>query len=442
MRFQLRMLRWGARGACEQALVLGVGGLGLTLTALVILLVTASLVLRVVVPRLERSADRRQARVLAVDAALLDHSRPAPRNATADRLEHAASELGIALAPDDAARRERPSAAAASELAAVADSFVDPLKPLPWPGAARYVAWRTAHRRQIENLAAAVLEGEPPRWRAGPSLLDRRDLDLAGLHQLEAVLLSEAWIAIIERRPDRTARFLESAWRTNQPLLDDPELAAHDASIAVLEEILAVLRAGPDPGDGWEERLAEIDPVTTARGAYLFEAWRLRLRATRLLADRHPQLGFVVQPFTRLLALPQQRALVDGVSRLDPAHIDAFDGGAFAADLDREIPRWNELARTAMPRSWRSWPAAVHAALAVSLTRHSLQVRRSFHATGMAFTGGPPPSWPEPLTRGSWTCRNVGGEVIIALDPDPFANRGRPALSQVVSFSRSDTGGG
>ncbi len=435
------MLRWGARGACEQALVFGVGGLGLILAALVVLVVLASLVLRGVLPHLEDGRIRRQAKLLEGVSLPAPTDHRIPRNAAALQLETAAAELGVALAPLQSPHRVQPDSETAAVLAQVADAFVNPRRPSPWPNAARYVAWHTSASRQVDDLVAVALQGDLPRWQIDADRPSRPDVDLGGMLQLQHILLSETWIAIVEHRPRAVSRLLHASWRINEPLLASPELAAQETAATILEDLLSMLRLAPDPTLLSERQLASVDPVAGVRGAYLFEARRLRHRAQTMLWGRQRQLRFMVQPFAVVAAMPQETAVVAAVKRLEPAQAGAFDEGAFAADLDRLIPRWNALARRAMPSSWQSWPRSVHAALALDLTRHTLEVRRRIRDGDGGGIDGWPDAWPDPVTGGRWVCRTAGRHVVIALEPNPFPEGGWPALRYTVVLDRDGAAG-
>ena len=436
----MRMLRWGARGACEEVLVLGVGGLGLILAMIVVVLVLTSLVLRGVLPRVEDARVRRQTKVLEGVSVLSPPDQTIPRNSAALRLEAAAADLGVALAPLQSPHRARPSSEAAAALAQVAGAFVDPRRPSPWPEAARYVAWHTTTNRQVDALVATSLQGEPPQWRIDADRPCQPDLELGGMLLLQHVLLSEAWIAIVEHRSDAASRLLHASWRVNESLLQSPELAVHDTAIAALEDLLAMLRLAPGRTLLSERRLASVDPMASTRGAYLFEARRARRRAQNMLWGQQRQVRFMVRPFGMLAAMPQETLLVEAVTRLDPARVTHFDADVFAADLDRRMPRWNALARRAMPSSWQSWPRSVHAALALDLTKHTLEVRRRVREGGGSLDRLPV-AWPDPVTGGRWVCRRAGRQVVIALEPNPFSEGGWPALRQSVAVARDDADG-
>ncbi len=434
------MLRWGARAACEQALVLGIGGLGVILATLLVLVVVASLVLGGVLPRLEDGRVRRQARLLQGVSVPAPTDHTTPRNSAALQLETAAAELGVALAPLQSPHRVQPDSETAAALAEVADTFVNPRRPSPWPNAARYVAWHTSASRQVDDLVAVALRGDLPRWQIDADRPTPPDVDLGGMLQLQHILLSEAWIAIVEHRSRAASRLLHASWRINESLLGSPELVVQETAMTVLEDLLPMLRLAPDPSPVSERQLASVDPVAGVRGAYLFEARRSRHRAQRMQWGRQRQLRFIVQPFAVLATMPQETAVVDAVTRLDPAQVATFDGGAFAADLDRLIPRWNALARRAMPSSWQSWPRSVHAALALDLTRHTLDVRRRVRDGGGGIDGSPA-AWPDPVTGGTWVCHIAGRQVVIALEPNPFPEGAWPALRYTVALDRDGAAG-
>jgi hypothetical protein len=433
MRFQLRLATWTVTGALQQVILFGLGSLSAVAMALLVLLVIGSLTLRGLLPRFERDLDRRWEAVAQPLSSFPQRHPTMPLNATAGRIETLGAELGILLSPAPYAHRPRPSREAAAELESVSGTLIDHHILGSWELDPFYAAWRELHRSTIRAIADLILSDEAPMWAFDVNRLpEGPGTNLDGQIVLQRILGTEVWIAAADGDHRSAQRLLDAMWRLGMPMFSCPQPEALAAGNDILYLQLALIRRLEVDGARWRPRLEALRPTDAVLEGYMCGTWEVRRRAETLLADRNPLLGFVAQPFARALAIPHTEVMLYAVSELPRRAALSFEADEFGAELDGRLPRWNTVARRALPRSWWSWPSGIRASLHIDLTIRVLDVREMLRLEGPSAVGRLAPSQPSPIEGLSWLYDVAEGSVTIAIDQEPFASRGGPVLRATV----------
>jgi hypothetical protein len=294
-------------------------------------------------------------------------------------------------------------------------------------------AWLRNHRDRIDGVAETVVDGEGPVWSMDVAdCLGGLAVRLPALVDLQWTLLAAAETSIALEELDRSARLLEASWRLNDSIQRSPRLDEHMASVAVVERMMAVLRSHPDPGGHWKVRLAALDLERRALEAVRLDAWLLRCRAARLLDDLHPILGVFAQPFARLLAVPQHRAMVWAVETLPSRDVRRFEPDRFTAEQHRRIARWNTPARSGLPEDWRFWPRTIQGSLAVELTIRTLDLRGALRTIDRFRPADLARRQPSRVAGLDWSYNLLPDRVEITLEDGDWLDGSGPALRTSV----------
>jgi hypothetical protein len=431
------MAAWAMTAALEQVLLMAIGVLGAIAIVGVVAVMVGSLVVRALLPAIDRHLDEEWSEVVAPLSTFSHEVPPTSLNQTAILLETIAAQMGFGLAPSVPPGRPHPSRDSSVEFSRVSDQLVDICA---FEGSAvedhsLYLAWREFHRTRIAELAGVVVGGEIPQWDHD---LDRTPegpaSDLNGHMWLHRLLTAEAWLAAGEGDAAAAHRALEASWRLSQGLQQSPQLEVHEIALSAFELQTAVLRRIPRADHAWQDRLRLVDPPRHAKRAYLCRSWQLRRQAETMPPGRHPVLGFVLQPFARLLATQNHEVMMRAVSHLDSADITIFDSAPFAADQYSKVPRWNSFARSALMPSWDSWQRSVRSGLLAELTRRVLRVRELQLEGESSALQELQAVQPSRVSGLDWHYRVEDAAISIGLDPDPFSSGFSFPLSETVSL--------
>jgi hypothetical protein len=436
MQFRLRLLAWALTAALEQLLLLTVGVLGAIAVVGVVAALLGSLAVRALLPSMDRRVDAAWAEIVAPLSTFPDQAPPVTLNQTAARIETVAALMGIGVAPSSLPDRTQPSRESSQAFASVSDQLVDICRFEAVGGEQYefYLPWREGHRTRIAELIGVIVGGELPRWDhdldqspEGPAC------ELGGLLWLHRLLTAEAWLTAAEGDAAGANRALEASWRLSEGLRASPQLEVHELTLDALELQSAALRRIPQANHEWQNRLRSVDPPSQARRAYLCESWLVRRRA-ETVSERQPVIGFVAQPFARLLAIDNHEAMLQAVSDLEGTDINGFDSARFAAEQFSRVPRWNSLARSGLMSSWDSWHRSVRSGLLAEMTRRVLRIRELYDEGAWSALQELQAAQPSRMTGLDWRYLVEAPDVTIGLEPDPFSSGFPFPLSETVSF--------
>jgi len=445
MRFRQRLAAWAVTGFLQQAILIGLGAAGALILVAVVTLLFGSLVVRAVLPAVERRIDAGWADVLGPLSTLPERYPPMETNARARFLEATAATLGIALAAENDPSGDRPTASQQAAFEELRESLISMAgSSRSRLAAARTIGpWLYQSRHTIDQLVETLSGEEQPVWTMN---LDHCSgavhADLEGLVDLHRVLTAAAGRELEIGDSAAAGRILEASWRLNQGLLRSPHLAEHVAAITVTDLQMAVLRELEAPGSHWRVRLAALDLERHALEAYRFDAWRLRCQTNSFLSDFNPLIGMIAHPFARVLAIPQHQAMVWAVEELPQRDPESFDPDTFAAEQHRRVPRWNPVARAALRRDWTSWPRSLRAALNVELTLRVLELKASILGSGRFDIRDIRPRQPSRVSGLDWRYEVVDDRIHIFLDDGDRLTKGHPPLGAWVPLDQPTVNGG
>jgi hypothetical protein len=440
MRFGRRLATWAVIGFLQQVVLLGSSAAAALILLTVTIVGLGSLAIRAVLPTVDRHVERGWIEALGPLSTLADRYPPLEKNATARQVEVLAASFGISVAVDDDAAAPVPDPGRVDSYRAVRSSLLNHDLDSPrGPGRQTLGGWLRQHRTTVDALAGTLIEDAAPVWAMTlDDCVGDLQVKLAGLVELQRVLLAAADQSIRAGELDLAARLLEASWRLNDTIQRSPRLDEHLASVVVVEEQMAVLRNHPAPGNHWKVRLAAVDLERRALEAIRLDAWLLRCRAAAFLNDLHPVLGLFAQPFARLLAVPQHQAMVWAVQELPVRQVTSFDPDRFVAEQHRRIPRWNRLARSGLPESWDSWTDSVGGSLAVELGLRTLELREALSRPGGVDAVDAAPRQPSQVAGIEWIYTVAESSIEIAVDRAWRAATGDPPLRVTVPVTEPD----
>lgn len=248
------------------------------------------------------------------------------------------------------------------------------------------------HGPSLQAIESVLAGAPPPAWPEGfERPFDTPLPPVLGLRVLNALLLAHA--AERDRAGDAvgTERALLASTRLDGSLQGRPETLAQLGGAAIVGERAGVLRRLAHPPSGWVPRLGAHD----FRGGFL-SSYRMEARLhTAYARDRWfswsglagsgtgPEPSGLFRIADRLMATPYARLCAADCSRRlrglaaalradDPCRVDT---AALDAALERDRPRWNVMARTALPHAANRWTAVRDVELDEELTRVVLETR-------------------------------------------------------------------
>lgn len=400
------------------------------LVALVVLIVLWSVLGRLVAWRFEVHAEQAWARALEPMGVFEKRFPKAPTSEAAIELNELAGRLGIEMlpAPSGAPPKLDP---VFNTLGAWAAGIEKQAGDQPQAPPKEVADFLSAHASDIEAIVAHLRGGGPIVWETDlgqhfyaplPRLYSQRDL--------QSVLLDWALDAGAKDDVGKAAEALDASWKLNQGTRDRVELISVFVAYAVKRREFGTLRNLGGLPEEWQRRVVEDDPRALFLRSLQADAYKFA-RGMKYAGFSLLGKGEVQTPFTRYVDRPlsapyfrlcgadysARLARVAGELRQQPCGTDLaeLNDKALAA-----IPRWNFVARIAMP-SLLGWRSAVSTALSAELTQQVLKARALRAAAG----GG---VWPgEKTTTASATCpgstwvheRAEDGSLTIALDKVP-----------------------
>lgn len=422
--------------------------------ALVVLVAFAVVGLRLWAPHRQKAADRAWAESFESMEALLARYPSTPDSPAALELAALAQALGISMLPPAWPRPDGKTPAPGAEawreetkrfqplvsfVAGQGAKTDDETLDAPPKEVAEFLSRRAG---EIEAVEARILGPDPIAW----AIDIRKGFDapipsLAGYRHLESVLLAHALEAARVGADGLAAqRALEASWKLNLTLRERPELISQLTAMALAALHNDVLRRVPEVPVEWAGRLSSHDWRRGLLRSYQADALQFMITARKgwpPLSDGRasPPADLVWKAASGVfldLSLAnyseKMRRMAAEVRQQDPCSIDVE---AFSRRTEEAIPRWNIVARIAMPSFARSWVSAGRAALGDELTRLVVQVKAQART--------PEASAPLPATVPSSACAGLtwavktlpNGDIQIEADRNPFPD---PKLAALLAF--------
>lgn len=333
----------------------------------------------------QKRLDDRWTETVAAPTEVIARVAPHGPSPSAVQLVRAAADFGIDLLPISVASRsatQAPRLVQGVELKSWCDSVVSgaegPLNPVP----AEVRAALAERADALAEVIAILSAGEPISWE-----LEHATGGGSGVPAPSQLLELHRWLAAAavdgtqQNDPVRGSAALEASWQLNQESLLRPERELRIAAYSVLELDLAILRRVPLSVDGpaWLERLHQMDPVAKLDEWVLLDAYSLpsvTKRGTVLDGEGlWPLIGsLAVDPARRWLLMSASESLRVGTASVSAADIPSLDPDLKFVDSHHRIPRWDRLARSALPNPWPEWLSAGRAGLAVHMAAEVLRI--------------------------------------------------------------------
>jgi len=277
----------------------------------------------------------------------------------------------------------------------------------------------------LDDIVQLLTGGTSPRWDCDITLgPDAPRPQIAG-HQSLQRLLTVAAVTRLSRGEAQDAQsILEASWQLNQQLLQRPELDCLLAGLLGLKLQMALTRR-VDPDPVWLPRFEQLDLIeslrtTVATAAYTSEAFPPRcvvLPENRSWSWLQHLVNPLARPFDHLAMTDLAHTLAQALDQLAESDVKEFERGEFFAQLQESMPRWNRLARRALPELGSVWLRIQRTRLDIELSMRVLQARELFtriDAEGIPELAGVEPALIEGL---SWRYTPAGRALKISLEP-------------------------
>jgi len=447
VRWWRRLFAFSIRGSLERAALRILGIAAASATVAVILVVAGSVAPRVLSAFQQKRLDERWTESVAAPAEIFEWVTPRGSSMSALRLIRAAAAFGIELVPVSARDRTTetvPPLALNPELdswcTAVMTGSGGPVGPVP----EAVLTTLGSREGALTEIIASLTDDERVVWELPSAMGGGSRVPSPGqllkLHRW----LAAAAVASSDRGDEHWAlAALEASWRLNQESLRRPETEMRLAGYSVLELELAILRtmSRSVATETWQARLDGLDPLAKLDGWVLIEAYSLPASTKRgTLFEENGLwplvLSLTVDPARRWLLMSASESLRVGIASLAPADLTTFDPDLRYVDAYNRIPRWNRVARAALPNPWYEWPSAARAGLAVELSAEVLHVEAATSEQIDELVTQPPRRRPSrvPGAIWKWTAEPEGLRVRLVVEGEPSSHGGRlsnPPLQHV-----------
>ncbi len=456
VRWWRRLFAFSIRGSLERAALRTLGVAAAAATAAVILVVAGSVAPRVLSTFQQKRLDNRWTETVAAPAEVFEWVTPRGSSISALRLIRAASAFGIDLVPVSARDRTTetaPPLALNPELdawcAAVVTDSGGPVGPVP----ETVLSTLGSREDALTEIIASLTDDERVVWELPNAIGGGSRVPSPGqLLKLHRWLTAAAVVSSDRGDEHWALAALEASWRLNQESLRRPEREMRLAGYSALELELAILRimSRSVATETWQTRLDELDPLAKLDDWLLIEAYSLPASTKRgTLFEENGiwplVLSLTVDPARRWLLMSASESLRVGIASLEPADLTTLDPDLRYVDAYNRIPRWNRMARAALPNPWPEWPSAARAGLAVELSAEVLRVEAATGEQIDELATRPPGRRPSrvPGAIWEWTAEPEGLRVrlVVEGEPSPYGDRlSDPPLEHVFESSLFPSG--
>ena len=239
---------------------------------------------------------------------------------------------------------------------------IDPPPPL-------LIGYFADHGAQLDVVRTHLLSGAPIAWKTELSRgFDAPIPNLLGHMELARLFVADA---LAKAHAGDTAAWddLRAVWLLDAGLRSRPDLISQLIALASSRMVNAAAAKLPLPEPAWLAELSAVDYRKSLSASMQAEAWAW----THLPP---PRGGWLARPYVRLSGADAAEHLRAGFARMAAASSACdVDEAALTDTIVGSIPRWNVLARTAIPNLAAVWQRAARMTPELELTEKVLQLR-------------------------------------------------------------------
>jgi len=225
------------------------------------------------------------------------------------------------------------------------------------------------HGAQLDAVRTHLLSGAPIAWKTELSRgFDAPIPNLLGHMELARLFVADA---LVKARANDAAAWddLRAVWLLDAGLRSRPDLISQLIALASSRMVNAAAAKLPLPAPAWLAELSAVDYRKSLSASMQAEAW-----AWTHLPSRGG--GWLARPYVRLSGADAAEHLRAGFARMAASSACDVDEAALTDAVVGSIPRWNVLARTAIPNLAGVWQRAARMTPELELTAKVLQLRR------------------------------------------------------------------
>lgn len=415
------------RGSFERAALRVLSVVVAVATVAVVLVAAVSIVPRIFLAFEKKGLDQRWTASVGAPAEILERVIPHGTSSSALRLDRAAAAFGIDLASgtgSDRTPRTTPQLANNPELGPWCNAVTSGSGESEIPVPESVQAILEERKDALTEIVASLTGDEPVTWELEGAMGGGGRVPLPGqlikLHRWLAAAAVHSWHQGDEHR---ASSCLEASWWLDQESLRRPERDLRLAGYSALELELAVLRvvSSSSATESWLARIDELDPVEKLGGWVLIEAYSLPTSTARgTLRDAGGLwplvLSLTVDPARRWLLTSASESLRVGVESQAAAGLTTADPDLRYVEGHHRIPRWNRVARAALPNPWHEWSRASRAELAAELTAEVLRIESATRERIDELVAQLPVSRPSSVRDATWAWTAEPEGIRVRLD--------------------------
>lgn len=231
------------------------------------------------------------------------------------------------------------------------------------------VGYFADRRTELDAVRAHLLSGERIAWKTQLSRgFDAPIPNLLGHMELMRLFLADAFV---KARGGDAASWddLHAVWTLDAGLRSRPDLISQLIAIASARMINAAAVKLPLPAPAWLGEVRAFDYRTSVAASMQAEAW----------SWTHAQSlrgGWLARPYVQLSAANAAEVMRAAFVRMAASNACHVDDAALTNAFISSIPRWNALARIAIPNIAGAWQRVARVTPELELTEKVLQLRR------------------------------------------------------------------
>jgi hypothetical protein len=239
---------------------------------------------------------------------------------------------------------------------------IDPPPPL-------LVGYFADRRAELDAVRTFVLSGAPVAWKTQLSRGFEAPIpNLLGHMELSRLLVADA---LLKARANDFSAWddLHAVWLLDAGLRSRPDLISQLIGVASLRMVNAAAAKLPLPEPSWLAEVRAFDSRKAIVASMQAEAW-----AWTHLPPQHG--GWLARPYVRLSAADAAEHMRAAFAAMASSNACDVDDAALSDAVVRSIPRWNVLAKIAIPNISGTWQRVARVTPELELTEKVLQLRR------------------------------------------------------------------
>ncbi len=249
-----------------------------------------------------------------------------------------------------------------------------------------------------------ILKKDPPKWGFDYRNVDKEQPFYAGFIRLQRLLASESLFFLSQGKNEEAKEDLDSMLIMAQSLNKNRSLVDSLIYNFSIREICGVLRFLKSPTQDYVERLSSIDVIKSMKEGYI-NGKIIRKRCIEegeypFYGNYFPKIkAFIMKPYTKLCMASYDIRYLNFLKQIEKENPCELSDKNLTIKMLSEFPKWNIIAKIALPNMQDAWIRGNRVSLEKDLTLIILKLRLEKARTGKYPSNFKLPETPCPNTK-------------------------------------------